>query len=69
MLPPDGVVSEAVWGRLEAAVRETATFDPSRLPKDPPCVSEFTVARVGSRYRAEIPRFCLAATGRKPEAA
>ena len=69
MLPPDGVASEAVWGKLEAAVRETATFDPSRLPKDPPCVSEFTVARVGSRYRAEIPRFCLAATGRKPEAA
>jgi len=69
MLPAGGVADEAVWDKLERVVRETATYDPAGLPKDPPCVSEFTVAPVGSRYRAEIPRFCLAATGRKPATA
>lgn len=69
MLPADGVPTEDVRDELEAAVRATATFDPARLPTDTPCVSEFTIARVGSRHRAEIPRLCLVATGRKPEAA
>jgi len=66
LLPGGGVPDERLWDELEAIVRETSTFDPARMPADAPHVSEFTVARDGDRYRAEIPRVCLVATGRRP---
>jgi SAM-dependent methyltransferase len=66
LVPDDGVADARFWDGLERVVRETSTFDPARLPPDANGVSEFTVARDGNRYRAEIPRVCLVATGRKP---
>jgi SAM-dependent methyltransferase len=68
LLPADGVLNERVWDELEAIVRETATFDPAQLPTDYACAQEFTVAPDGHRFRAEIPRLCLVATGRRPRA-
>lgn len=62
--PPD----DRFWNELEAIVRSTSTFDPEQLPAGADSVSEFTVSRAGDRYRAEIPRVCLVATGRRPSA-
>jgi SAM-dependent methyltransferase len=66
LLPDESVPDERFWDELEAIVRETSMFDPTRMPTDSRCVNEFTVARDGNRYRAEIPRICLVATGRRP---
>jgi SAM-dependent methyltransferase len=66
LLPDDRAPDGRLWDAVEAVVRETSTFDPARMPADSACVSEFTVARDGDRYRAEIPRVCLVATGRRP---
>jgi ubiquinone/menaquinone biosynthesis C-methylase UbiE len=65
LLPDDSVPNAQFWDELEQVVRETSTFDPAMLPTDTPCVSEFTVTMDGNRYRAEIPRICLVATGRR----
>jgi SAM-dependent methyltransferase len=69
LLPDEGELNERVRDELEAIVRETATFDPARLPTDYPCAREFTVAPDGNRYRAEIPRLCLVATGQRSSTA
>lgn len=68
LLPGDSVPDERFFDELESIVRETSTFDPARMPTDYPCVNEFTIARDGNRYRAEIPRIGLVATGRRPPA-
>jgi SAM-dependent methyltransferase len=67
LVPTDGILNDEFWDQLETLVRETSTFEPGRLPADSNGICEFTVFREGNRYRAEIPRVCLAATGlRKP---
>lgn len=68
LAPADGVPDDRFWERLEAVVRESSTFDPARLPADANGIHELTISREGDRYRAEIPRVCLTATGRKPAA-
>lgn len=65
----DGAPDERFWRALEAVVRDTSTFDPAQLPAEANGVSEFTVVRDGSRWRAEIPRVCLVATARRPRTA
>lgn len=65
LVPSDGKLNERLWTAVEAVVRETSTFTAKQLPQNA-TAGEFTVTRDGSRYRAEIPRVCLAATARKP---
>ncbi len=67
LLPAGDAPNDLFWGELEAIVRATSTFDSMQLSTGSPCVSEFTISREGSRYRAEIPRVCLVATGRRPQ--
>lgn len=68
LLPDGEQPGERLWDEVEAVVRQTSTFDPARMPAESGGVSEFTVAREGNRYRAEIPRVCLVATARRPPA-
>jgi SAM-dependent methyltransferase len=68
LVPPDSVPNDRNWNELEAIVRDTSNFSPSQLPPGSSGVSEFTVSREGRQYRAEIPRVCLVATGRRPNA-
>jgi SAM-dependent methyltransferase len=67
LLPENGTFGEQFWDQLETVVRATSTFHSAELPIDVPCVNEFTVAADADRFRAEIPRVCLVATGKRPE--
>ncbi|HWT04598.1 MAG TPA: methyltransferase domain-containing protein, partial [Xanthomonadales bacterium] len=69
LLPADGIRDERFYAEIERVVRETATFEPERLPSDAHGVREFAVRPAGSRFRAEIPRVCLVATAQRPLAA
>jgi SAM-dependent methyltransferase len=66
LLPSDGKRDRQFWDQLEIIVRQTSTFEAAKLAAAGGTVREFTVQRDGSRYRAEIPRICLAGVGRKP---
>jgi ubiquinone/menaquinone biosynthesis C-methylase UbiE len=66
LVPDNGVLDEQFWDKLEAVVVETSTFTATQLPGRR--VTEFTIARDGNEYRAEVPRVCLVATGRRPAA-
>jgi SAM-dependent methyltransferase len=65
LMPAQGEPDEATLDRFEAIIRETATFGPGELAGIGG-ISEFTIAREGDEYRAEIPRICLTATGQRP---
>jgi SAM-dependent methyltransferase len=65
LVPADGVLTDVFWDQLEALVRATSCFKPGELPPDSSGVGEFTISRAGNRYRAEIPRVCLAAIGER----
>ena len=65
LVPDDGVLSEQFWAELEAVVRRTSTFKPDQLPEGFRNITEFSVVKDGNGYRAEIPRVCLVATGRR----
>lgn len=65
LLPPQGEPDDATLDRFEAIIRETATFGPGELDGIGG-ISEFTIARDGDEYRAEIPRICLTATAQRP---
>jgi SAM-dependent methyltransferase len=69
LAPDDGRPTERFWDELEAVIRESSTFEPAKLPAGAGGVHELTVARDGARYRAEIPRVCLVATGWRPAVA
>jgi len=66
LLPEGGEKDAAFFDRMEEVVRATATFDPAAMPAAAHGVHELTVRREGDRWRAEVPRVCLCATGRKP---
>lgn len=68
LFPDNGKPDTRFWDELEALVRGTSTFYAEHLPAGHSGVTEVTVSREGQRYRAEIPRFCLVATGRRPYA-
>ena len=66
LVPPSGEPTAHFWDSLERVIRDTSTFAAHQLPPEANGVAEFAIAREGNRYRAEIPRVCLAATGRRP---
>jgi SAM-dependent methyltransferase len=68
LAPEDGEPEERFWERLEGVVRDTSTFDPAELPPGAGGVREPTITREDGRYRAEIPRVSLVATGVRPAA-
>jgi ubiquinone/menaquinone biosynthesis C-methylase UbiE len=67
LLPSDGEPKKQFWDQLESLVRKTSTFNHEQLPPGISSVSEFTISWDGENYRAEIPRVCLVATGRRPD--
>jgi ubiquinone/menaquinone biosynthesis C-methylase UbiE len=64
LAPDDGELDDQFWAKLEAVVVETSTFTDTQPPDRR--VTKFTVAQEGNEFRAEVPRVCLVATGRRP---